>query len=192
VNNINKHLGVAVHEDLIFIAGGIQTRGGFGDQFETVLDSIEVFNVSSLKFVHTFDNKLPKGIRYGLAATTVKNYILFAGGNTCTGGILWTNVVEIFDVNTRHWSVAELSTPRSFLSATTVAGKFAVFAGGISPNGYSDKIDIFDVDSQLWYSSTLSSPGYMSTAPVFGNVAVFGGTSTKASISPNLDTLTCH
>jgi hypothetical protein len=46
---------------------------------------------------------------------------------TAGGGL--SNVVDLYDSGTGRWSTAQLSQPRSYLSATSV-GTVAIFAGG--------------------------------------------------------------
>jgi hypothetical protein len=92
--------------------------------------------------------------RSSLAATSVGNYALFAGGNN--QGVP-SNRVDIFNCLTGLWSTASLSEARQSLGATTV-GQYAVFAGG---NGgtYADSttVDIFDSLTGAWSTATLPS-----------------------------------
>lgn len=63
--------------------------------------------------------------RYGLAAAGLSNKILFAGGvfevNTS-----YSNVVDIYDVNTGTWSTAALSQARYSLAAAAAGNKIFV------------------------------------------------------------------
>ncbi len=103
--------------------------------------------------------------RYWLAATTVGNKALFAGG--AGGG----DVVDIYNTDTDTWSTARLSQPRRQLSATTVGNK-AMFAGG---GNYSDVVDIYNVDTDTWSTATLSQARNSLAATTVGNKAVFAG-----------------
>src|SRR3954466_5568130 len=68
--------------------------------------------------------------REDLAATSVGNLVIFAGGATGTGS---SAVVDIYDDSTHLWTTAMLSQARGGLTATSVGTK-AFFAGG-SANG---------------------------------------------------------
>jgi len=119
--------------------------------------------------VHSTAN-LSQG-RYWLAATTVGNKALFAGGSGAS------NVVDIYDADTNTWSTATLSQARSQLSATTVGNK-AMFAGGYYYSGghrYSDVVDIYDIDADTWTTATLSLGRDSLAATTVGNKAMFAG-----------------
>ena len=78
--------------------------------------------------------------RAHLAATSIGNLAIFAGGNALPDR---SAVVDIYDVSTGDWSVATLSEARSNLSAVSVLDR-ALFAGGdIGSFTESDRIDVF-------------------------------------------------
>ena len=64
--------------------------------------------------------------RQGLAATTVGDLALFAGGDD---GTQRSVEVNIYDASTGSWNSAALSVGRDLLAATSV-GTIALFAGG--------------------------------------------------------------
>jgi hypothetical protein len=76
-------------------------------------------------------------------ATSVGGFALFAGGS-------YSNIVDIYNINTGKWSNATLSQTRTLGGAATV-GKYAVFAGGLSPD-----FDVWDSETQSW--SVVVSP----------------------------------
>jgi hypothetical protein len=113
-----------------------------------------------------------------LAATSVGQYALFAGGNADIGSLGGSsNTVDIFNSLTGLWSKAALSQARANLVATTV-GNYAIFAGG-EAGPYSDVVDIFNSLTGQWttasFPSSLMEP---SAATSVGNYALFGGDST--------------
>ena len=67
--------------------------------------------------------------------------------------------------------VAPLSEPREYYSATSVAGRFALFAGGYR----SSTVDVFDALSGSWSTSQLSGERYLMAATSLGDVALFAG-----------------
>ena len=142
----------------------------------------------------------------GMAATTVGNMALFAGGNN--QGTYRTGV-EIYDASSDTWSFYPdaLSQARGFLSATTVAGRWAIFAGGeYGHPTYSSAVDIYDcslgppTDSGAWLSPRSLSQARSDMAAVLlcgeGFFAGGGGPSGTAavdifdtSLTVRLDTL---
>jgi len=118
--------------------------------------------------------------RYWLAATTVGNKAIFAGGfYTISDVFYYSNVVDIYDTNTDSWSTATLSRGRRELSATQVGNK-AMFAGGYygDPSGghhYSNIVDIYDANTNTWSTATLSKGRDSLAAATVGNKALFAG-----------------
>ncbi len=79
-----------------------------------------------------------------LAATTVENYALFAGGdNTYSGGSDYYDIVDIFDgeLLTKLES-STLSVGRSQLMATTV-DNYALFVGGYDGDSTLSTVDVY-------------------------------------------------
>ncbi|MHC4479008.1 MAG: hypothetical protein ACYTEL_25565 [Planctomycetota bacterium] len=85
--------------------------------------------------VHTTDT-LSQG-RVHLAATTIGNKAIFAGG--CNSIYAWSGtvyeVVGIYDATTGFWSTATLSQARGCLAAAAVGSK-DLFAGGLAGDNY--------------------------------------------------------
>jgi hypothetical protein len=71
--------------------------------------------------------------RYSLAATSVGNVAVFAGGQTRDTYDGRSDVVDFYNSETGTWTTAQLSVGRSYLAATSV-GNVAFFAGGIGSN----------------------------------------------------------
>ena len=119
------------------------------------------------------------------AAATVGNKILFAGGS------LWKQEkdfplfsrVDIYDISTQTWSIAELSEARTGIGAIAVGNK-VLFAGGakyfdwdIFWQNLSARVDIYDASTNSWTTtelpeSELFQQGFGVTASA-GNKAIF-------------------
>jgi hypothetical protein len=92
--------------------------------------------------------------RINYAHAVIGNKIFFAGGFRDFIGPLdlgsETARVDIYDLTTNSWSVANLSEPRGMIKTAVVDNKI-FFAGGIMSNGsFSNKVDIYDVQSNTW------------------------------------------
>jgi hypothetical protein len=97
-----------------------------------------------------------------IGAAVAGNKVFFAGGDINTdislGGVPFpSNRVDIYDLSTNTWSIAQLSEPRAAVSAVAINNK-VYFAGGVA-NGYAcgatKKIDIYDAASGTWSVSVL-------------------------------------
>lgn len=91
--------------------------------------------------------------RSALAATSVGNLALFAGG---IFGTTVSAVVDIYNSSSGVWSTATLSQARNKLAATSVSG-LALFAGGLGSTAASAVVDIFDYFSNSWTSTAFST-----------------------------------
>jgi hypothetical protein len=78
-------------------------------------------------------------------------------------------------VSSNRWTTATLSETRSDLTSTSVANRFALFAGGYNRSDYSNVIDIFDYLSGNWSTSTLSQPRSLLTSTSLRELAFFAG-----------------
>ncbi len=105
-----------------------------------------------------------------LAATSVGNVALFAGGDTAGSG--FSRAVDIYNSATEVWSTAQLSVARIQLAATSV-GDVAIFAGGQSPASYV--VDLFKLSTGTWSTAQLSVARMKLSATSVGNVALFAG-----------------
>ncbi len=66
-----------------------------------------------------------------------------------------SNRIDIYDVSSGSWSLAQLSEGRGNITTATVDNKI-IFAGG----GGSKRVDIYDVSSNHWSIVQLSEPIY--------------------------------
>ncbi|WP_149030914.1 neuraminidase-like domain-containing protein [Moorena producens] len=121
--------------------------------------------------------------RASLAATTVGNLVIFAGGR---GNVQSTDVVDVFEYQNGTFLKKELnltlSMVRSFLTATTV-GNFAIFAGDDNSTIVSDTVDVFEYkDGTLVRKELnlkLSEGRNFLVATTVGNLAIFAGGNTR-------------
>ncbi len=103
---------------------------------KSLLSRVDVYNALSNMWTVV---SLSQG-RYLLAATSVGNLALFAGGYI-SGGLSTT--VAIYNTLSNTWTTADLLQGRYLLVATSV-GNLALFAGGYDGGGYSSVVDIFN------------------------------------------------
>ncbi len=94
----------------VAIFAGGQSSGAYARYIEAVQLTCLCLRLSSLYFLLVF-------------FATVSHDFLSLG--QCV-----SNVVDLFDSATGAWSTAQLSVPRTYLSATSI-GNTAVFAGGV-------------------------------------------------------------
>jgi hypothetical protein len=73
-----------------------------------------------------------------LAATSVKDIAIFAGGSASSGN---SAVVDIYNVTSNTWTTSSLSQARNSLEATSVKD-IVIFAGGTA-SSYSAIVDMF-------------------------------------------------
>ena len=118
--------------------------------------------------------------RYDLVATSVGSKALFAGGYsyaTPYGEGAASAVVDLYDVSSSTWSVANLSLARGALAATSVGSK-ALFGGGVDGAGTPEffaVVEVYDVNSGTWSLSSLSSARSDLVATSVGSKALFAG-----------------
>jgi hypothetical protein len=124
-----------------------------------------------------------------LAAATVGNKVLFAGGAYWNYYLYGSDVVDIYDDSTNKWTTARLSEARHGLTATTSGNKI-YFAGGLKGpflNGVSTRIDVYDNETNSWSTSQLKEgKGYMAGIAV--NDKIYWGSGIN-SASGNITTL---
>lgn len=155
--------------------------GSFGSSAVDIYDAAtETWTTESIPYARLFP-----------AVTAVGDQVFIAGGlnfdNTPT------DRVDIFDLTTNEWSIANLSTPRCFLNnAATACGK-AFFAGGGSfdlntliwwPSPSSNQVDIFDPETGVWTTDQLSNAVVQSTVVSTGNsVLIAGGADSTVAVT---------
>ncbi|MCP3916739.1 MAG: hypothetical protein GY711_14380 [bacterium] len=93
------------------------------------------------------------------------------------------DTVDIWDASSGTWTIANLSSPRMLMTATSV-GSFAVFAGGIDDlfGAPSDFADIYDVATDTWTVAPISAGRRgMAATSVAGQAFFAGGAAGGAS-----------
>lgn len=119
--------------------------------------------------------------RFGMAAATVGNKALFAGGYYYPFFGQEVDQVDIYDGVTNQWTTAKLATPRQAITAITV-GNLAFFAGGknvpisVGSTSSYDGVDIYNADTDQWTSARLSGNRFdIGVASAAGKVFFGGG-----------------
>ncbi|MBW4680588.1 MAG: hypothetical protein KME19_10785 [Microcoleus vaginatus WJT46-NPBG5] len=171
--------------NLVIFAGGFGADGLSSDKVD-----IFEYKDGSLSPV-TYQLTLSQA-RSNLAATTVGNLVIFAGGIGADG--LYSDKVDIFEYKDGSLSPVTyqltLSQARYALAATTV-GNLVIFAGGFWGEGYSDKVDIFEYKdgslSPVTYQLTLSQARNNLAATTVGNLVIFAGGLANEGMSDKLD-----
>ena len=129
--------------------------------------------------------------RLNLAATTVENLAIFAGGVNAEAEI--SDRVDIFEYQdgtlVRKEHNLKLSVGRQDLVATTV-GNLAIFAGG-TDGGYLDVVDVFAYQNgtlvKKEHNLKLSVGCSHLAATTVGNLAIFAGGMTSEDFSDVID-----
>ena len=121
--------------------------GGWNDYSSPeYFDTVDVFHVTANGIEAVTDHGLslsaPRG---GLAAATIGNHVLFAGGWDATDSE--SNVVDVFKVTENGVEAVtghglSLSQPRADLAGASI-GNYAVFAGGYANDSYFNTVDVF-------------------------------------------------
>ncbi len=161
--------------------------------------SIDVYDVSSNSWSST---ALSEG-RYGVTATAAGNKVLFAGGfrsyTRDDEPYDFLGIVDIYNLSTNTWSIAQLSEARAGM-ATAIVGNKVFFAGGYSTNYaggffnnasyatiYSNRVDIYDATNNTWSTANLSEGRYGIQAVTIGNKIMFAGGYSKNLYSDKVD-----
>lgn len=148
--------------------GGVTPRT---DAYNTALTQVSVTALPQYHGSNSQDTNI--------AATTVGNYALFAGGGD--EDAVETDIVDAYDASLTLTTVTSLSQPRGGAGAITHNG-YAMFAGGLNYSEYgdasgSDVVDIYNSSLTLstnWLSQYMY--GQVAAATV-GNYALFAGQS---------------
>ena len=133
----------------------------------------------NLEYYGVLDTPLSTS-RSNMAATTVGNYALFAGGETSTK---YVNTVDAFYHS--GGSIARktpevLTEAKAGLAATTV-GNLALFAGGLSGAVPASSVDSYNASLEKSKREDLSRSRYNLAAASVGNIALFAGGQTSAN-----------
>jgi hypothetical protein len=126
--------------------------------------------------------------RSNVAAVAAGNKIFFAGGilPITSQTLSSSSRVDIYDITTKKWSIAELSEPRSDIGAVAVGNK-VLFASGINKFTddywgdvqFSTRVDIYDIITNKWSTTEIPGAGdsfrdgFYATTAAAGNKAIF-------------------
>jgi hypothetical protein len=153
----------AVVGDLAIFAGGASGSTPGIPSYSILSDVVDIYDAST----GGWSTAALSEARAGIAATTVGQRVLFAGGQVGFGA---TETVDIFDAASHQWSTAQLSQVRTRIAATAVGSK-AMFAGGEE----NDTVDIYDANTSAWSTAKLSQARVVDAAVTLGSRAIFAG-----------------
>jgi N-acetylneuraminic acid mutarotase len=145
---------------------------------------VDIFDIANQSW-STAELSVP---RSSITAISAGNKIFFAGGYAGELGDLeyYYSTVDIYDVSTNSWSVANLSEPRIGMAAATVGNK-VYFAGGYNNGSCSNKVDIYDISSGTWSLTALSESKAGISAVSHQNKIYFAGGSNGIFFSNRID-----
>ena len=117
-------------------------------------------------------------VRIWLAATSVGNYALFAGGlqyhTPEYNQTAHYSTVDAYNSSLTRSTPTALSEARSYLAATTV-GNYALFGGGWGSSSNYSTVDAYNSSLTRSTATELSQVRYGLAATTVGNYALFGG-----------------
>jgi hypothetical protein len=152
--NHGGHVATIAAGDKIFFAGGSATNSTGGSS-----SRVDIYNTAD----NTWTSTQLSEPRYGMSAVKAGNKILFAGG---LGTSVPSTKVDIYDLSTASWSVADI---QHSIYAASALGNKAIFEAYTS-------FDIYDALSNSWSTFPLSGSYYnMSTATLGTKIYLAGG-----------------
>ncbi len=167
----------------VFIAGGNNYEGGTGYN----LAEIDVFSKETGEW--TLES-LSQG-RFGIGAIAYGNKVFFAGGAMLNMGTLimeYTDVIDIYDLETDTWSTDALSVARGLVGAAAAGGKVFFAGGATGENAATDIIDVYEVSTGEWTVEYLSEPRAFVAAIDYDSLVFFaGGVQPNGIASPIID-----
>lgn len=154
---------ISKYKDFIFSGGGINNYS-FAEDIVTVYNN----NNASTNTINLSE------ARSGICIVGNKNKVFFAGGfrsiyipasiyDDDPYPYNFTTRVDIYDLNTKNWKIAELSEERAGITAI-VSGEKVIFSGGYNNkinDQYtvnSDLIDIYDMTNDSWTHTFMIDP----------------------------------
>ncbi|KAJ2545465.1 hypothetical protein IWW35_005280, partial [Coemansia sp. RSA 1878] len=152
--------GLLVLTVLLFAVSGLAAPGVIDDIYDWV-----------------FSGAMLSEPRSSVAATSVGNIALFAGGRLQNGS--YSDVVDIYNRKSKTWTVSRLSVARSEIGAGSVGNRYALFAGGFDSSFKPmTLVDVFDAQTGQWSQIQLNTPRAAPRLLDLGSVvAVVGGLS---------------
>jgi hypothetical protein len=84
-------------------------------------------------------------------------------------------LTHMYNVTSNTWTNATLSQARGWLASTSVANRYALFAGGVVGTSYFDTVDVYDLYGGIWTSTNFGQALADLASASLGNLAFFGG-----------------
>ncbi len=173
--------------DLAIFAGG--TVNNVASATPNTTAAVDIYNANNGKW----STALLSQARSSIAATTVGDDAIFAGGQTHqtdvvtmgnwlppgVGGYAASGAVDIYNLDTNQWTTAAVPQAAGEMSAVT-SGDLAFFAGGDTESdaavgNYTGIVNIFDVTTNQWSFAELSQPRYGMASASVGDLVMFAG-----------------
>jgi N-acetylneuraminic acid mutarotase len=173
-------LSMARYSMVTAVAGNKVFFTGF--DYAEITNKVDVFDASS----NSWSTASLSEARGGMSAIAIGNKVLFAGGYRKWDAFFdtpfdFSKRVDIYDIATNTWSVAELKDARSAMAAAVV-GNRVLFAGGsywadaTAANPVKlNTVDIYDASTNTWSTAALSEARAYLTATTVGNKVLFAG-----------------
>jgi adenosine deaminase CECR1 len=111
--------------------------------------------------------------RSHLAAASLHGWLYYAGGVNDAGQVLDT--VDMIQPSSGQHVISRLSSARHSLTATSVAERYILFAGGAEGAAESSIIDVFDTVTRTWSNMTLGVARSNFAACAVGSLFVAAG-----------------
>jgi hypothetical protein len=147
-----------------------------GDYYYPSERTINVYNKTTMQWTTSAISE--SMIRYGWNIITAGTKVFFTGGMSYNPNqtINTFSRVDVYDIATNTWSVANLSEARAFVSSIVVGNKI-FFAGGMKADRtFSSRVDVFDMNTNSWSTSQLAgTPRAIIGSAVVNNKIFFCG-----------------
>jgi len=156
-------MGAVAYGNKAYFAGGETDLGNSS--------LVEIYDVANCKW----DTPIHLSVaRSGPSAVACDSMVFFAGGYESVSHTA-RSTVDIWDIQTQHWYVEQLSTPRFEISSVSKGHK-VLFAGGIlwDLTGYN-RVDIYDTQTGTWSTANLSLARGSIASAIVGDLAIFAG-----------------
>jgi len=169
-------MGVASSGTKAYFAGGHNGT--------SALTLVESYDVETGLWANTgylsIARQAPAGVACG-------SKLLFGGGVSANFNTVYSTV-DMYDITTGVWTVANLSVARMDIAAISYGNK-VIFAGGCNYNIVcTNVVDIYDIATGTWSTANLSSARAGMAYAVSDDLAVFaGGFLSGGSVSDQVD-----
>lgn len=169
LSRARSSMATAVAGSKAFFAGG-WTNSVYSDRVDIYDAAMNAWATASLSQA-----------RIGFSAIAAGGKVFFAGGykgfNQNDQPDDFSTRVDIYDIATNRWSIAELSETRYGITVAAIGDK-VFFAGGatsIDPYVSSNRVDVYDMATKTWSTTRLTEARSGIRAVTAGNKIVFAG-----------------